>query len=347
MTDDHTARRLLDECWGLPDAALHRLGHGLINSTWRVELSDGRCFAMQRVNPVFPPAVNADIDRVTRRLADAGLRTPMLEPTVDGALWLERDGDTWRLMSWVQGVSRDALADADQADRAGELLGRFHRALDGIDTDFANPRLGVHDTARHLTTLRRALDEHRGHREYARVAPLAQDILDMAGKLPVMVATPDRVVHGDPKINNMLFDPSSGAGLALVDLDTVGCMPLPLELGDALRSWCNPAGENRRSGVFSPELFAGALRGYLGATSGWIMPAEQAAILPATLTIIVELAARFCADALNESYFGWDSEQYASRSEHNQLRAAGQLALAQSCQAQYAELEKLAATLFG
>jgi len=118
-------------------------------------------------------------------------------------------------------------------------------------------------------------------------------------------------------------------------------------LGDALRSWCNPAGEDRRSGVFSPELFAGALRGYLAATSGWIKPAEQAAILPATLTIIVELAARFCADALNESYFGWDSERYASRSEHNQVRAAGQLALARSCAEQYSALEERAATLFG
>jgi len=249
-------------------------------------------------------------------------------------------------MTWIDGRSRDALADADQAMQAGALLGRFHRALDGIDAGFANPRLGVHDTARHLASLHRALDAHRAHTEYARVAPLARQILDMADNLPAVGTTPDRVVHGDPKIDNMLFDPASGLGLALVDLDTVGCMPMPLELGDALRSWCNPAGENQRSGVFSPELFAGALRGYLDATSGWVTPAEQAAILPATLTIIVELAARFCTDALNESYFGWDSRRYTSRSEHNQVRAAGQLTLAKSCAGQYRELEAAAKKLF-
>ena len=345
MSRDQTAERLLDQAWGLRGAVLTRLGHGLINATWRVDLPDGRRFAMQRVNPVFPPAVNADIDRVTRRLAEAGLRTPRLELTSGSDLWLERDGETWRVMTWVDGVSRDALADPGQAQRAGELLGAFHRALDGISGDFANPRLGVHDSARHLATLRRALDEHRGHAEYARVAALARDILDMAEQLPALAPTPDRVVHGDPKINNMLFDPVTGAGRALVDLDTVGCMPLPLELGDALRSWCNPAGENRRSGVFSPELFAGALRGYFGATQEWITLDEQRAILPATLTIIVELAARFCADALNESYFGWDSEQYPTRSEHNQVRAAGQLALARSCADQYAALDAVVATL--
>jgi hypothetical protein len=52
--------------------------------------------------------------------------------------------------------------------------------------------------------------------------------------------------------------------------------------------------------------------------------------LPATRRIMVELAARFTLDALHESYFGWDPQAYADRSTHNQVRAAGQLALQQS-----------------
>jgi Ser/Thr protein kinase RdoA (MazF antagonist) len=342
MNDDAIAAEILRQTWGLDEGRLQLLAQGLINATWRVDLPDARRFALQRVNPVFPAAVNGDIHRVTAQLQANGLTTPLLVATPAGEYWLESDNGTWRLMTWVDGVSRDSLATADQASAAGALLGRFHRALDDMPHQFANPRLGVHDTARHLRQLREALAEHSDHADFARVEILAKEILALAARLPEVPATPDRVVHGDPKINNMLFDAVSGDGIALVDLDTVGCMPLPLELGDALRSWCNPAGENDRSGVFSPELFAAALQGYADSAGDWITDQERAAVLPATLTIILELAARFCADALNENYFGWDAQRFASRGEHNQLRAAGQLTLALSCERQYAALEQLA-----
>lgn len=325
--------------WRLQDAALEPLGQGLINATFLVRPPVGEPLVLQRVSPVFPAAVNQDVAAVTARLAAAGLGTALLVPTTDGGLWVEGGQGVWRLQTWLPGLSRDFLADAGEAEAAGRFLGRFHRALDGLEHVFANPRLGVHDTARHLRRLREALDHHRKHARYHAVAPLAAEILAEADALPALPATPDRVVHGDPKINNMLFDPDSGEALALVDLDTVGRMPLPLELGDALRSWCNLAGENQRTGIFSAELFAGALRGYAATAGDWITPAERAAILPATRTIIVELAARFCADALNENYFAWDPARFASRSEHNQVRAAGQLTLARSCRAVADELQ--------
>jgi hypothetical protein len=123
-------------------------------------------------------------------------------------------------------------------------------------------------------------------------------------------------------------------------------MRVPLELGDALRSWCNVSGEDVVEGRFDPELFEAALSGYAGATAGWITPAEALAILPATATIQVELAARFCADALEERYFGWDASRFASRGEHNRVRAAGQLAVHRSLLSRYAELEHRAARVF-
>ena len=43
--------------------------------------------------------------------------------------------------------------------------------------------------------------------------------------------------------------------------------------------------------------------------------------------VSVELAARFAADALNESYFGWDATRFPGRGEHSLLRARGQFSL--------------------
>ena len=55
-------------------------------------------------------------------------------------------------------------------------------------------------------------------------------------------------------------------------------------------------------------------------------------------TITLELAARFCADALEESYFGWNKEVFSSASAHNLHRAKIQLGLARSVGSQRVEI---------
>jgi len=212
--------------------------------------------------------------------------------------------------------------------------------------EFTSPRLGIHDTAGHLAFLRETLRKQSGHPNYADVSRLAERILAAAADLAPYPQTPDRIVHGDPKINNVLFDRDTDMAFSLVDLDTLARMPLPLELGDAMRSWCNPAGEDDRVSEFCAELFAQSIRGYAEVARDWITPQESAAIVPATEIILVELAARFCADALNECYFGWNTDKFATRSEHNQERAASQLHVAESLAAQREDLEAIVATAF-
>ena len=170
----------------------------------------------------------------------------------------------WRVLTCIPGISRDTLENNRQAREAGALLGRFHSAVSDLDHTFSNPRLGVHDTAAHLENLRRALASHGDHPQFDRVEPIAERILDMAGQLPELPLTRERIVHGDPKISNVIFDPDTDEAVCLVDLDTVAFMPVILELGDAFRSWCNPLGEDTRETTFSMPLFRAALAGYAG-----------------------------------------------------------------------------------
>lgn len=315
--------------WNLQGAGVSPLGSGLINSTWLVAAPAGR-YVLQQVNPIFPGAINEDIRVVTAHLRARGLVAPELLPTTDGRWWLDAPGGAFRLMTHVDGVSHDRLGSPDEAREAGGLLARFHRALADLEHEFRNQRLGVHDTERHLANLRQALVDHASHRDIAAIRPLATGILELAAALPRLPALPDRIVHGDPKINNLLFDRATGRAVCFIDLDTLGRMPLHLELGDAFRSWCNPKGEDSPKSAFALDLFTAAVAGYAGGAKGWIMPEESAAIVPGTLTIYVELAARFCADALRESYFGWDAAKFPSRSAHNQVRAASQITAARA-----------------
>ena len=147
---------------------------------------------------------------------------------------------------------------------------------------------------------------------------------------------PKRVAHGDLKISNLLFD-DRGAGVCLVDLDTLAEMILPYELGDAWRSWCNPLGEDDAQARFDVALFDAAWRGYMGEMT--ITPDERALLVPGIQTICLELSARFARDVVEDKYFGWDASRFPSRAAHNLVRAQSQVALYRSLTAQRAAFE--------
>lgn len=333
--------------WALDPASVAPLGAGLINATFIARGPDGDWRVLQQVNPLFPPEVNEDIDAVTTHLASRGLATPRLLRTRDGALCIPADGGAWRVLTHVPGRVLSAVANTAQARSAGHLLASFHRALDDLEHTFRHVRAPVHEPRRHLAALERALAEHRAHRLLGPAAMLADDIFSAAAALPALPATPLRVVHGDPKITNLVFASAADEAICMLDLDTVGRMALPFELGDAFRSWCNLASEDDPAGGFSAELFAAAVAGYGEAAAGWLRAEEAGAMVNATATIQVELAARFCADSLNESYFGWNPALFASRGEHNLARARGQLAVHKSLLAQWNLLESLALGAIG
>lgn len=181
----------------------------------------------------------------------------------------------------------------------------------------------------------------------AEVVEVAHHVLGAAAELSIIPATPARHCHGDLKISNLLFTPESlppaGAalaspspvtGLCLVDLDTLSRGTIAFELGDAMRSWCNPAGEDSAATTFDLGLFAAAMRGYRSVADPLLSDDERASIVAGLHTVCVELAARFCIDAFEDRYFGWNPARHPSRRHHNLVRARSQLTLARSVAAQ-------------
>lgn len=305
---------------------------GLINHTWWVVGGRGPFAVLQRLNTrIFRAVVHEDIEAVTSRLAERGVVTPRLVRTRAGALWHEVNGDVYRCLTLVGDRTLTQVDDPADARSAARLLGRWHAAVRDLDWEFRMVRPAVHDTARHFGKLREVLGSHREHRLYDEVASLAEDIL--GGWSPAaVVPTPVRVVHGDPKLANVRF--SGREAVALVDLDTTQRSTLPVELGDAMRSWCNLAPESAAAGRFDVALFEAAMVGYAeGSGPGAVNEEEWASIVPGVEQVAWELASRFAMDALAEQYFGWDP-QYGGRGEHNLLRARGQAALARSVREQ-------------
>jgi Ser/Thr protein kinase RdoA (MazF antagonist) len=316
---------------GLENASIEPLGHGLINQTFLLGTDDER-FVLQRLSTIFAPEINHNIAAVTRALARAGLPTPRLVPTREGGLWLDLGtGGVWRVQTFVAGRGFDKVQSAAQARSASALVARFHRAVEGLDHRFVGLRDGVHDTPRHLTRLREALASCAGHRLYPEVAALAEAIFASAERLQALPALPPRIGHGDLKLNNVLFAgdraPTSEEAVCLIDLDTVGPVLLAHELGDAWRSWCNLSGEDATAAKIDLAVMAASFEGYAGTIGRSLTKDERLALLGGVEWISLELASRFAADALSESYFGWDPARYTTRGEHNLVRARGQMAL--------------------
>jgi Ser/Thr protein kinase RdoA (MazF antagonist) len=321
--------------WGdeAATASVMPFGNGLINRTYLVTGEAGRA-VLQRVNPIFSLAIHENILAVTRRLADVGMITPHLVTTRDGAPCLQLGEVVWRLLTYVDGVSFDVVGGAEQARAAGALIGVFHRALDGLDHTFVGMRAGVHDTAQHLARLDQAVAAGAWHRLAGEVGPLAAAIQAGAQALPTLPTLAPRVCHGDLKFNNILFAGAAGAAstqpVCLIDLDVVGPLSLAFELGDAWRSWCNRAGEDDVQAVLDLDIFRASLEGYAEALGRAFTGEERRALLLGVEWVSLGLAARFAADALSESYFGWDPRRYAGRGEHNLVRARGQWSLHQA-----------------
>ena len=329
------------QAYGLEHAQLTRITLGHINATYRVD-AGADSFILQWLNPIFAPEIHHDIDVATQHLAAQGLTTPRLVRNRQGALWtVDADGAVWRLQTYIAGRIIDASPEPHHCRAAGDLLGQFHGALASAPANLRGCLPGLHDTPQHLQQLLDALARHRGHVAYEQVAPLAEAILKLASALPSAAALPQRLVHGDPKLANIVFAADGRSARALIDLDTLGRMPLVLELGDAWRSWCNPRAEDRQDSGFALDLFEASLEGYARTARTWITPAETDSLSWAVDTIALELAARFARDALEERYFGWDASRYGAAWQHHLARAQGQMQVASAFQAQRGAVQRL------
>ena len=153
----------------------------------------------------------------------------------------------------------------------------------------------------------------------------------------------ERPIHGDPKIDNIMIDDETGQAVSIIDLDTVKPGLVQFDIGDCLRSSCNPLGEetDRFDEVrFDLDLCRVILEGYLPEVAAFYTPADYAYVYDGLRTLAFEMALRFFTDYLEgDVYF---KTRYP---EHNLNRAMVQFRLLESIEAQEREIRQLIETM--
>ncbi len=331
-------------------------GSGLINDTFLVVTDAARRGILQCINEdVFsaPERIQCNLrrllDHVSRQPGDLRRQIclPAIVPTREGADFYRGNEGFWRMSRFVEGSkSFDVLADGGCAHEVGLALGRFHSVFSDLPCDALHDTLpGFHVTPGYL----RRFDGLIAGRDEARRDDALQATFGFVESRRSGVGVLDealrqgflrpRVIHGDPKLNNILFDARSGKALGLIDLDTVTAGLIHYDLGDCLRSCCNGAGESVRGdgGVrFDTVTCRSVLQGYF-AGAGESLTANDVTLLYDAIRLIpFELGLRFLIDHLEGNVYFRVTEP-----QQNLHRAWVQFRLVQSIERQERDIKAI------
>lgn len=333
---------------------IQKYGSGNINSTFLVTLDRQPPFILQRINTtVFcqPELIMKNIcvlsAHVNRKLKQIDLPAnrrwliPRLLLIEGQNCWLVEDNSFWRAMSFIDNSqSFDTIQDLNHGREIGYGLGMFHSLVNDIPVaKLADTLEGFHITPGYLQHYQRVLAtvkiepsaEVNYCLKFISDRPLLPHVLESAkatGELHL------RIIHGDPKINNIMIDCSTKQAVATIDLDTVKPGLIHYDIGDCLRSGCNPSGEETEDWervTFEPELTEAILQGYLSVARDFLTDNDYKYIYDSIRLLAFELGLRFFTDYLEGNvYFNVDCP------EHNLKRALVQFQLTKSIEAQEA-----------
>jgi Ser/Thr protein kinase RdoA (MazF antagonist) len=330
-------------------------GNGNVNDTYLVTLDskEEKHFILQRVNPLVfrrPQLIMQNMrtfsEHVRNRLKRAPIgpgrrwevvRVLLAENGQDH--WIDSEGSFWRALSFIEGVqSFETIKDTEHAKETGFALGMFHSLLSDLPSDRLVDTLeGFHITPRYLHHYDEVLAQNSPRkspevdyglqfigerRDWANVLEAAKG----QGRLSL------RPIHGDPKVNNVMMDSVTGQAVSIVDLDTVKPGLVHYDVGDCLRSGCNPLGEETEEWeqvLFDLELCRAILQGYLSLARDFLTENDYEYLYDAIRLIAFELGLRFFTDYLEGNvYFK------ANHQEHNLARALVQFKLTESIESQ-------------
>ena len=154
---------------------------------------------------------------------------------------------------------------------------------------------------------------------------------------------PERIVHNDAKVSNVLFDRTTGEVLCVTDLDTVMPGLALYDFGDMVRSMTCTAAEDEtdlsKVEVQTP-LFEALARGYLDAAGEFLTPAEREQLVFAGKLITLEQGVRFLTEYLNG-----DTYYQTQRANHNLDRCRTQFKLVESIERHEALMHRFVESL--
>ena len=329
-------------------------GNGHIHQTFMVTLENSLTkYILQQINhKVFPKVdlLQQNIASVlshleTKQNFDKNNFPKMYSTKQDSSYYLDEKGDYWRLFKYISN-SRTFSKPCDYSlnYQGGKCLGKFLTYL----LDFNKNKLhtilpNFHNIDVRLQNFFSAISDNPVSR-----AELIQEehqfVVDRIKNIKGIYHLGNRgdirqmVIHGDPKIDNVLFDNSNRA-ICMIDLDTVMIGYIHYDFGDAIRTWSNSASEDEsqiENISLDLTLFEAFTCGFLENASNSLSETEAAFLAESARLMSFLIGLRFLTDYIEgDTYFNIKS------THHNYIRAKNQFRLVKDIEEKLPRMQKI------
>lgn len=346
------------------------LGDGLINDTFIVKTAgDAPDYVLQRLNTdIFTEpevlernifavcdAMRADLEK--RGISPVRRYLKFIRTKDGGGMFAEGpECSKWRLSEFITGSKTLKEVTPETAYLAGREFGRF-QAVAGAEPMYkGDAKLEVfkeaipdfHNMAFRMKQLRDAVAADpkgrlAGVRDLVDKIMARGDEMCLAETLFAEGKLPKRICHCDTKVNNMLFDATTGEVLCVIDLDTVMPSFILSDYGDFLRTGAATVPEDHPKFDevgFDMEIFKSFTKGYLESAGKFLTDAEKELLPYGAALFPFMQCVRFLTDWLNgDTYY---KIQYP---EHNLVRSYSQWRLFEIADSMRPEMARIVAEM--
>lgn len=310
-------------------------GNGKINKSFKVICEkDGRqkFYILQCISDKMgsPNVLMNNTKNIISHLEGKGYRGLNLVNTKNGNCYIEQN-KFFRVFEFLDGEVFETIDCPHRFEKAGEAFAKFAKNLQDInDSNLVSLMPDFHNTSKIFEDFVKAVREDPlGRKKIARdeiwFLLYKSNILNEFEKLRLNCELPKRIIHGDTKLNNLIFYKNSHDVLAVVDYDTVMKNYLCYDFGDAVRSGCNCVSEdeaNFSKVKFNLSYFNAFSKGYLDVWKHELSESELESIAISPFLVTYELSLRFLTDYLmGDIYFLTKSQ------DDNLVRCKNQVAL--------------------
>ena len=319
-----------------------KLTGGHINDTFRVCYSNG---GKQDIEVVFqklnsrvfgnPEIISKNAVMLCQYLKDQSfpILTPAPFKNLQGDFWSkDENGDYWRMMAFISNArSIEKPSSVVEVTEASSAFGLLHAYLHALDpTSFKEGLIGFFDLnfrwQQWKEAKANALPERlkKAEKEVTRLEN-NRHFVEQYDALKKDKDLPIRVIHGDPKLSNLLFNKQTGKVEAIIDWDTVQPSWIIFEFGDMVRSYISAGGEESRDNEDAEQrerFLKATWDGFMEYAGPILTDNEKRYLKQGAVWVCWMQALRFLMD-----YLVGDKYYRVSDEDQNLRRAQGQLTL--------------------
>lgn len=324
------------------------IGQGNINQTYKVNTynipkKQAESYILQHINKnIFrkPDVLTQNMLQVYKNLKTSAYPYHSIKPLrskLGRFVCYDEHGRPWRLMPFIDNsICYSRILNPEMAYNAAACFSQFYAALwDNPLHDFTPSLPDFLNFEKRIKDFKKAVSA-AGNLQKTQAKEeirFLQQNLGLLNRWIILHETnqfPKHLIHGDPKISNVLFDTESKNAMAIIDLDTMMPGSVLYDFGDMVRSYCQNYADDdpNEKSALNHEIYRQVRDGFLSALEPKLELIELENMTYAAQCVVYIQSIRFLTDFLKGNvYYKVQHELQNLHRAQNQINLLKELLL--------------------